>query len=92
VTINFAHVRERSASGGWIDFAVFDAHSTSGSDSANSEILANLTSRVRLAGRKVDQSALVYLDGGRITFYGSKHLVDYLSRNGVPSWTHKIDV
>lgn len=31
--INFAHLREQSTTGGWINFAVFDARSTSGGDS-----------------------------------------------------------
>lgn len=42
---NFAHIRERSTSGGSIDFAVFDARSTSGSSTDNAQVLADLTSR-----------------------------------------------
>ena len=86
--ISFAHLRERSTSGGWIDFVVFDAKSTTGS---NETLLASLTMRARQSGLKVDQAALAYVEGGRIRFYGSTPLVDFLSRNGVPAWTHQLD-
>jgi hypothetical protein len=89
--ISFAHLRERSTSGGWINFAVFGAKSTSGSDSDNAEVLAELTTKARMAGLKIDQSALAYDYCGRVMFYGSRNLVDYLSSYGVPNWTHSID-
>ena len=89
--INFAHIRERSTSGDWIDFAVFDARSTSNSESANAEVLAQLVTKARIAGYKIDQSALAFNEGGRVKFYGSRNLVDYLSRSGLPQWTHWID-
>lgn len=88
--INLAHLRERSTSGGWINFAVFDAKSSSG-DSGNGTLLAQLTARARVSGLKVDQSALAYNSNGQIRFYGAKTLVDYLSRSGVPGWTHTIE-
>jgi hypothetical protein len=90
--INMAHVRERAAAGGWIDFAVFDARSNSGSNGDNADLLAQLTMRARASGLKVDQSALAFTENGRVAFYGSKHLVDYLSRGGLPRWTHTIDL
>lgn len=43
--INLAHLRERSTSGGWINFAVFDAKSSS-SDSGNGALLAQLTAKL----------------------------------------------
>jgi len=89
--INFAHLRERSTSGGWINFVVFDAKSTSG-DSGNAVLLAQLTARVRALGLSVDQSALAYSQNGRIRFYGIGSLVDYLSRSGIPRWTHTLDI
>ncbi|TSK05147.1 MAG: hypothetical protein FPO08_16725 [Geobacter sp.] len=89
--INFAHIRERSTSGGYIDFAVFDARSTTGTDSANAEVLADLTTRAKMAGYKIDQSALAFNENGRLKFYGSRNLVDYLSKCGLPQWTHWID-
>lgn len=84
-----AHLRERSTSGGWIDFAVFDAKSTSGNNDA---LLQSLTISARRNGLKVDQSALAFVANGRTQFYGDKTLVDFLSKNGVPRWTHTIDV
>ncbi len=90
--INLAHLREPSTLGGWIDFAVFDAKSQSGSDSANGELLRQLTVSARHSGLKIDQSALVYIQNGRNIFYGDQNLVTYLSRSGIPRWTHSIDV
>jgi hypothetical protein len=89
--INFAHIRERSTTGGWIDFAVFDAKSNNGTDAANTEVLSDLTSKARMSGFKIDQSALAFSKGGRLMFYGSKNLVDHLSKCGLPNWTHWID-
>lgn len=89
--IKFAHLRERSTSGGWIDFAVFDARSTSGTQTANAEVLADLTARTRLAGYKIDQSALAFRQHGRLQFYGARNLVGHLSRSGLPRWTHSIN-
>lgn len=90
--VNLAHIRERSTSGGYIDFAVFDAKATSGGDAGNATLLAQLTARARASDLKVDQSALAYSYNGSIRFYGTKNLVDYLVNNGLPRWTHEIDV
>lgn len=92
VRINFAHLRERSTAGGWIDFAVFDARSGSGNEADNARLLHQLTAKARLAGRKIDQSALAFEQAGRIQFYGSRNLVQYLVNSGVPAWTHSIEV
>ncbi len=89
--INFAHVRERSTTGGPIDFAVFDARSTSATKAGDDAVLADLTIKARRAGYKIDQAALAYNEAGRLRFYGSKNLVEYLSRRGLPRWTHWID-
>lgn len=85
--ISLAHIRARATSGGWIDFAVFDAQSTTGD---NDGILARLTYAARAQGLKVDQSALAYRSGGRIKFYGSQNLVNHLAKSGLPQWTHEI--
>lgn len=89
--INLAHLRERAANGGWVNFAVFDARSSSGSQSDNARLLAQLTAQARASNLRVEQSALVFSSGGRMQFFGSPPLVDYLSRNGLPGWTHTID-
>jgi hypothetical protein len=90
--VNLAHLRERARSGGWINFAVFDARSSSGTRDDNAQLLARLTARARGANLRVDQSALAFMSGGRLQFFGSPPLVDYLSRSGLPGWTHSIDV
>ena len=91
MTINFAHIRERSTNGGWINFAVFEARAISGTTQGNAEVLARLTNKARSAGLKVDQSALVYRENGMNKFYGTPNLVKYLSKSGVPSWTNTIE-
>lgn len=90
--VNFAHLRERARSGGWINFAVFDARSPSGSDADNSQLLAQLTARARGSSLRVDQAALAFRTGSRVQFFGSPPLVELLSRSGLPGWTHYIDV
>lgn len=86
--INLAHLRERSTSGGWINFAVFDAKSTSGD---NGGLLRQLTLAARAAGLRVDQSALAFQAGSQIRYFGDKNLVDYLAKGWLPQWTHTID-
>jgi len=87
--INMAHLRERATSGGWINFAVFDAKSTNGDNDA---LLYELTQAARENGLQVDQSALAYKSGGRIQFYGDRSLVKYLSNGWNPRWTHTLDI
>jgi hypothetical protein len=86
--INMAHLRERATGGGWINFAVFDAKSTSGD---NDELLSQLTAKARASGLMIDQSALAYSSGGRLRFHGTPKLVDYLVKSWRPIWTHTID-
>jgi hypothetical protein len=90
--INFAHLRERARNGGWINFAVFDARSSSGSPSDNAILLSQLTAQARANSLKIDQSALAYSSGRRVMFYGTPSLVEFLSRSGLPLWTHHMDV
>lgn len=90
--VNFAHLRERAQAGGWINFAVFDARSSCGTNAGNSKLLAQLTVRARASSLRVDQAALAFMSAGRLQFFGSPPLVEYLSRNGLPGWTHHIEV
>jgi hypothetical protein len=87
--IRLAHLRERSTSGSWIDFAVFDAKSSTGD---NDGLLQSLTIRARASGLKVDQAALAFQESGRLKFFGSRPLVAFLSNNGIPRWTHQLNV
>ena len=93
MTIKFAHLRELSTTGVYVDFAVFHANATNGSDIERAEILEDLTTRARLGMRlKIDASALVFTEGGRTRTYGDHFVIDYLSKRGVPRPTHYIDV
>lgn len=89
--VNIAHLRERARNGGWINFAVFEAKSSSGVRDDNAQLLAQLTARARRANLQVDQSALAFMSGGRVQFFGSPPLVEYLSKSGLPGWTHTIE-
>lgn len=91
MSVNLAHLRERARNGGWINFAVFEARSSSGARNDNAQLLAELTAKARLANLRVDQSALAFMSGGRVQFFGSPPLVKYLSESGLPAWTHTIE-
>lgn len=88
--INFAHVRESSTTGGWINIAVFDARPNISSE--RDAVLYQLTMSARLSGYQVDKSALAFNENGRDMFYGDSDLVDYLSKRGVPRWTNYLDI
>lgn len=89
--INLAHLRHSSTSAGDINFAVFEARSTVGTRGL-ADVLSTLTSKARMSGLRVDQSALAYIENGRVKFFGDRSLVAFLSRNWIPQWTHSIDV
>jgi hypothetical protein len=89
--VNTAHLRERARNGGWINFAVFEAKSSSGTRDDNARLLAQLTAQARRANLQVDQSALAFMSGGQVQFFGSPTLVEYLSKSGLPGWTHTIE-
>lgn len=91
MNVKLAHLRERARSGGWVNFAVFEARSSSGTRDGNSRLLAQLTAKARGANLQVDQSALAFMSGGRVQFFGSPPLVEYLSESGLPGWTHTIE-
>lgn len=76
-----------------IDFAVFDADAQAHTSSARAAVLAKLTTTARQSGLKIDKSALAYAENGRLSFYGTPDLVNFLaSSGGVPAWTHTINV
>ncbi len=90
--IELAHVCDRSITGGFIDFVVFKADANSGMDSDRDELLLDLTTRARAEGLNVQKSALAFSEQGRVMFYGTPDLVEYLSRHGVPQWTHVLNL
>jgi curli biogenesis system outer membrane secretion channel CsgG len=85
--VNVGHFRQETSDGGFIDFAVFDARTESGTEKDNLELLNNLIrATVQLKNLKIDRAALVFKRDGEIRFYGSKDLVDFLSKHGFPKW------
>lgn len=90
--VGLAYIRGRSTTRGFIDFAVFDTDADSKIDSDRSALLVDLTDRARAAGLSIEKSALAYRENGRLTFYGTPDLVEYLSHKGVPQWTHYLSV
>lgn len=87
--IKFAHLKHPAVGGGHINFAVFDAKSTNDNHSV---VLKELTAEARRNGLKIDQSALIFEQHGRTQFYGDKNLVDFLSANWYPQWTHTLTI
>ena len=85
--IRLAHLRTQG-----INFAVFAADATTRTQHARRELLADLVAAARGSGLKVDKAALCYRRGRRTEFFGTPDLVRYLSRSGIPRWTHSIDV
>lgn len=90
--INFAHLRDRSTSGGEISFAVFEADANNRTNQGRSILLQQLTNAARQLNLRVDKSALAFAENGQIKFFGSDDLVKYLANYGVPRWTHYLDV
>lgn len=89
--VQLAHFRQQTATGQFIDFAIFDARTESGSESDNLELLNGLVNKaIELEKLKIDQAALMFKRDGEIRFYGSTDLVNYISKVGFPKWTHTL--
>jgi len=84
--IRVAHLRLQGQS-----IAVFAADATAGSSTARSDVLARLARKARASGLRVDKAVLRFMEGGRITYFGSPDLVRYLANSGLHQWTHWID-
>lgn len=85
--VNMAHIRIQG-----ISVAVFDARPTSGSDRDRQSVLDRLVMAARRTGMLVQKAALAYRDGRSVRFFGTPDLVRYLTRAGVPRWTHRLTV
>lgn len=85
--INLAHVRIQG-----INCAIFDANARVSTDSERAKVLADLTARARRAGLRVEKAALAFSEAGRLRFYGTRDLVDYLAKGAGVNWTHTLDV
>ncbi len=87
-----AHFRQETSNGDFMDFAIFDAKSESGTEKDNLKLLNDLSHHVRLSNLKVDQAVLFFKEDEQIRFYGSTELARYLAKVGFPKWTHEIDI
>jgi hypothetical protein len=85
--INLAHLHHQG-----IDFAVFAADASVSSNPARDELLSDLVIAARQRGLKIDKAALAFRSGGRTTFFGTPDLVRFLSKLGMPRWTHSITI
>jgi hypothetical protein len=85
--INMAYIRTQG-----IDYMVFDADSKQRTSLARDRLLGELTRRAQLQGPKIDKSALMFVENGRVIDHGTPDLVKYLVSHGLPRWTHTIDV
>ena len=90
--INMAHFRQKTSNDDFMEFAIFDAKSESGTESDNLTLLNQLTNNARLNKFKVDQAVLFYKEDGQLRFFGSTDLAKYLAKVGFPKWTHEIDI
>lgn len=92
-SIKFAHLKDRSTSGVWINYVVFNARPKAGTRRENQNLLASLTEKAKASGLRVDQSALCFKEHGRIKFFGDQSLVRFLSRTLVSiTWTHDMKI
>lgn len=87
MNVKMAHIREQG-----IDFAVFDADATSRMDHDRDDVLLRLTLAARASGLRVEKAALAFAESGRVKFYGTPDLVQFLSSSGLPRWTHTLSV
>ncbi|GMV27649.1 MAG: hypothetical protein AMXMBFR58_36800 [Phycisphaerae bacterium] len=81
------HLRDQG-----IDFAIFETDTVDRSSRSREALLGDLTLRARMEGLKVDKSALAFVEGGRISFFGTPDLVRYLASGWLPQWTHTLTV
>ena len=89
--IEFAHVALPGNGGRNVNVAVFCGRSASGSTNDNAEVLARWTIKARAKGLNIEKSALAFEQSGRIRYQGSRDLVEYLARRGVPPRNHVLD-
>ena len=77
-----------------INVAVFQADARTDRDTDRAAVLADLTTKARRNGLRVEKAALVYSQHGQLQFYGTNDLVKYLADGGFDTlcWTHTLDV
>jgi hypothetical protein len=74
-----------------ISFLVFNADARAKNNQAREQLLVELTNVANQCGLRANKAALCYSEGARVHYFGTSDLVKYLSKRGVPRWTHSID-
>ena len=87
--VNYAVLQEQ-VSDRLSNNVVFQAGAPSSLESEQMELLRQLMMHVRRKGLNVHQAALAFEEEGELKFFGSRNLVDHLSENGLPGWTHSL--
>lgn len=85
--IEMAHLQAQG-----INFAVFAADANDRTNAGRQTLLSQLVAAARRNNLRVDKAALTFQEFGRINFFGTPDLANYLSSRGVPRWTHTLDV
>lgn len=91
--INLAHYRQKTATGDYVNFAIFDAVAESDSEKDKLELLNGLVKlTIELKKLKIDQAVIAFYKDDELRLYGSNDLIKYLSRSGLPEWTHTLEL
>ena len=69
---------------------VFQVNSPRGLERQQMELLRQLMMYVSRRGLNVNQAVLAFQEGEELKFFGSRNLVDHLTKNGLPPWTHSL--
>jgi hypothetical protein len=91
--IEFAHLRELSTNGRYVDFAVFDAKSNNNTEAERTTLLTQLTlAAAHALDLKIDAAGLAYVENGQLKYWGHPFVIDFLKKRGVPRPTHYLDL
>ena len=85
--INVAHFHEQGT-----NCLVIDADHVQHTQSGRAELLSSLTAKARRSGLAVEKSVLAFVEYGRVTFFGTPDLSEFMAGYGLPTWTHTLDV
>ena len=85
-SIRMAHINIQG-----VNCAVFAADAPSRTPQDRHALLGRLVMAARMQRLRVEKAALAYQAGGRMRFFGTRDLANYLaSAGGVRRWTHTL--
>lgn len=91
--VNLAHFAIRATDGRTYSAAVFDAKANSGRQQDHMALAYELADAARDAlDLQIHVCGVVFMQHGRPMSVGDRLVVDYLSKNPMPRWTHSLDV